>query len=71
MKPIAIPLIAAAVTTGAIFSTKPPALTDKWQKHQLSRYFWAEGACAADINSDGHIDILSGPYWFEGPDFKE
>jgi len=71
MKPIAIPLIAAAATAaGTIFSTKPPALTDKWQKHQLSRYFWAEGACAADINSDGHIDILSGPYWFEGPDFR-
>jgi len=70
MKPIFLPLLAATGAVTAVFSTKPPQLTGKWEKHQLSRYFWAEGACAADVNSDGHTDILSGPYWFEGPDFK-
>ena len=70
MKPILLPLLAAAGVTTAVISTKPAPLTGKWEKHQLSRYFWAEGACVADINADGKMDILSGPYWFEGPDFK-
>lgn len=54
----------------AVISTKPGPLTGKWKKHHISPYFWAEGACAADVNSNGHMDILSGPFWFEGPDFK-
>jgi len=70
MKPILLPLMAAAGVAGAIISTPPPPLTAKWEKHQLSRYFWAEGACVADVNSDGKPDVISGPYWFEGPDFK-
>ena len=70
MKPITIPLLAAAGAATAIISTTPPPLTGKWEKQQLSRYFWAEGACVADVNSDGKTDVISGPYWFEGPDFK-
>ena len=70
MKPLILPLLAAAGATTADISTKPAPLTGKWEKHQLSRYFWAEGACVADVDSDGHADILSGPYWYAGPDFK-
>jgi hypothetical protein len=70
MKALALPLFAAAGVAAAVISTKPAPLTGKWQKHQISRYFWAEGACVADVNSDGKMDILSGPYWYAGPDFK-
>jgi hypothetical protein len=28
-----------------------------------------ESATVADLNRDGHVDIVSGPYWFPGPDF--
>jgi hypothetical protein len=41
-----------------------------FQKLQLSDKFWAEGIAVADVNRDGHMDIISGPYWYEGPDFK-
>lgn len=37
---------------------------------QLSDQFWSEGATFGDLNNDGIIDIISGPWWWEGPDFK-
>lgn len=30
-----------------------------------------EAASVFDVNNDGHLDIVSGEYWFEGPDFKQ
>lgn len=30
-----------------------------------------EAASACDVNSDGILDIVSGEYWFEGPDFTK
>jgi len=29
-----------------------------------------EAASVFDVNKDGHKDIVTGEYWFEGPDFK-
>lgn len=37
---------------------------------QLSDQFYCEGAYFADFNRDGHLDIVSGPYWYEGPEFQ-
>ncbi len=51
-------------------STPPPPLTGEWSRQQLSEHFWSEGACVADVNKDGKNDILSGPFWYEGPTFK-
>lgn len=52
-------------------STTPPALTGEWVKQQITPHFWAEGACVGDVNKDGKMDILSGPFWYEGPDFTK
>lgn len=30
-----------------------------------------EAASAFDVNKDGKLDIVTGEYWFEGPDFKK
>jgi hypothetical protein len=43
---------------------------DSYKKLRLSDQFYAEGACCADINRDGKLDVVAGPFWFEGPDFK-
>ncbi len=39
-------------------------------KTQLSDQFWGEGAHLGDFNRDGKGDVVSGPYWWEGPEFK-
>src|SRR5690349_18085789 len=41
-----------------------------FQKLTLSDKFYSEAATFGDINHDGKMDVISGPYWYEGPDFK-
>jgi len=52
-------------------STPAPPPTGEWATTRISRHFWAEGCCVADVNKDGHPDVLSGPYWHQGPDFTK
>jgi hypothetical protein len=41
-----------------------------FKKILLTDKFWSEGASFGDFNHDGKMDIISGPYWWEGPRFK-
>jgi len=42
-----------------------------FKKTRLTDQFWDEGANFGDFNHDGKMDIVSGPFWYEGPDFKK
>lgn len=42
-----------------------------FKRIQLSDQFWGEGANFGDLNNDGKNDLISGPYWWEGPDFAK
>ena len=42
-----------------------------FKKLRLTDQFWSEGANFGDFNHDGKMDIVSGPYWYEGPDLKK
>ncbi|MDB6041199.1 MAG: repeat protein [Verrucomicrobiales bacterium] len=42
-----------------------------FKRTQLSDQFWCEGASFGDLNNDGVNDLISGPWWYEGPDFKK
>ena len=60
----------------AIASTLIPAATllvaqerHAFTRLQLNDQFWSEGASFGDLNNDGRYDIISGPWWWEGPDF--
>jgi len=47
-----------------------PATPVKFKTVKLTDKFYAEGAHFADLNRDGKMDIVSGPYWYAGPDFQ-
>ncbi len=42
-----------------------------FRKIQLTDVFYGEGANFGDFNHDGKMDLVSGPYWYAGPEFKE
>jgi HEAT repeat protein len=58
----------------AVSSTAFAASTNcdrAFERVQITDKFWAEGASFGDFNRDGNMDIVSGPFWYEGPDFKK
>lgn len=42
-----------------------------FDKLTLSEEFHSEGIAIADIDKDGNTDVISGPFWYRGPDFKQ
>ena len=63
MKPAAV-LILASLSTSVCYAE----IT--WETTKLDDKFDSEGGAIADINKDGKADVVSGPYWYAGPDFK-
>jgi hypothetical protein len=67
-------LITAAVLALGVMSagtTAPIAEGPTFKRIQLSDQFWSEGANAGDLNNDGIKDVISGPWWWQGPDFTK
>jgi putative membrane-bound dehydrogenase-like protein len=48
-----------------------PFRVHSFQKTQLSDQFFCEGATFFDVNKDGAMDVVSGPYWYAGPKFTD
>lgn len=66
-------LLASTVALGVMCGSSHAAdyLVHTFRKKQLSNEFWSEGANFGDFNGDGENDIVSGPYWWEGPAFDK
>ena len=54
-----------ALLHGTLLQAAEPAL----DRVILSRAFQSEGTAIADFNADGHPDVVSGPFWYAGPEF--
>jgi len=67
MKKLAFSLVLCSATCLCFAAQKGPT----WQKLQLTDKFYSEGAYYGDFNKDGKLDVVSGPYWYEGPDFTK
>jgi hypothetical protein len=62
-------IVLAALALG-IATAAAQEKTPTFRKIQITDKFWSEGANFADFNHDGKMDVVSGPFWYEGPDFK-
>lgn len=64
---------AAGILTTAWAAPKPAGhggwVLHEFTKQQLTGEFWSEGAAFGDFNKDGKMDVVSGPFWYEGPGF--
>src|SRR5262245_45353232 len=66
-----IPIAVAAWLSLSLFVVAEDYTVHAFKKKQLSNEFWSEGANFGDFNHDGQNDIVSGPYWWEGPSFEK
>jgi len=62
--------LAVAIVAAAGFTAFCSAANLSFQKITLSTDFFCEGATFADLDHDGQVDAIAGPYWYAGPDFK-
>jgi hypothetical protein len=42
----------------------------RFERIQLTDVYYSEGANFGDINGDGKTDVVYGPHWYAGPDYK-
>lgn len=42
----------------------------EFERQKLTGTYFSEGANAGDLNGDDVADVVYGPYWFAGPDYK-
>ena len=49
----------------------PEVTSADFRKQTINDFYYGWGQAAADFNHDGHLDIVSGPFLFYGPDFTK
>jgi len=64
-------LLLAALLAVAPAASAKDYFVHTFKKTQLTDKFWCEGATLGDLNHDGIPDLISGPFWYEGPEFKK
>lgn len=60
-----VTLVVCAVTAAAAAEHQ----LHSFRRRALDDRFFSEGATFADVNRDGQMDIVAGPYWYAGPKF--
>jgi hypothetical protein len=68
MKPRIILYVGAVMLLANLPGSAAPAHV-RFQKQILSGQYFCDGITAGDINHDGNVDIVAGPFWYEGPAF--
>ncbi len=61
----------AALCLASLTASAADPVLHSFKKIQLTSEYYSEGANFGDLNRDGVMDIVSGPYWYEGPDYQK
>lgn len=70
--PFEIPL--PVIATLSVHLLAAPVLANEpvgFEKLVLTSDYYCDGIQAGDINRDGRRDVVAGPFWYEGPEFKK
>ena len=62
------PALLALACLGACALSAAPEPT--FVRRTLTTDFYSEGCAVGDIDGDGKPDIVAGPHWYAGPDFR-
>jgi hypothetical protein len=69
MRAILLVISITVIGCSSATQTKVPHQVS-WERTQFTAEFHSEGAHTGDFNGDGKMDLVSGPFWYEGPEFK-
>jgi hypothetical protein len=64
-------LLTVSLATMAPANEPEPAASVQWKSTRLHSVFHAEGGACGDLNGDKITDVVEGPLWYQGPDFKQ
>lgn len=64
-------LIPCAILASLLPTQAASPTLHTFRKIPITDKFWAEGAHAGDIDRDGKMDVVYGPFWFSGPAFTQ
>jgi len=65
-----IAIFACAVVGASSSARAEDYVVHRFERIQLTDVYYSEGANFGDINGDGKIDVVYGPHWYAGPDYK-
>jgi len=63
-------LFVSAILASSLLGSAQEYTLHSFKKIQVTDKFWSEGAYYGDFNHDGKMDIVSGPFWYQGPEFN-
>jgi hypothetical protein len=55
----------------AVKEAPPEQISIHFRMQRLDEFYYSWGVTAADINRDGAMDLVTGPYYYLGPDFTK
>jgi len=71
MRKVILAVAIVVLGYGIAWAEKAEKPGPAFKKITLTDKFTSEGAYWGDFNRDGKPDVVSGPFWYEGPDFQK
>lgn len=62
-------LCGVAVVAGIAAKAAAAATLPQFRKQVLTDQYFCDGITSGDINRDGKLDVIAGPFWYAGPGF--